>query len=228
MKEKIKELKKTSKGRAIWRLIKWGVFFLILFLFLIISAIIGSSLPKRDLTPKPPIHDVGPSQMEEEVLTKDILKRKLEELKTGSYTYEYGISIGSERVVFNGNKNDNVKMGYKENKDGILKYYIDEMGIYRETLTEKVLIDNLYEGVNYNYLDFDYLFQMVENLEYVLNKNHNCQYPLYEMQDGVNKYSFHFGNSVSFKNNYINEISITALNEEYNYLLSFNDFRRKA
>ncbi len=221
LKEKIKELKKTEKGKAIWKLIKWGIFFGCLFLFMILSALINALVPKRENEIPPKDVDVVVDEKVEEVLTKEILKRKLEELKMDNYSYEYQITKGEERFLFQGKKIDNYREGYKEYGNGIIKYYIDETGIYQETMNDKVLIDNLYEGIENGFWDFDYLFSLVENLTYVKNNNHNCMYPLYEMQDEVNKYSFHFTNSISFKDNKISEITISALNGEYNYLLVF-------
>ena len=41
LKQKIKELKKTNKGKAILRLIKWCIFFVILFIFLAIASLMS-------------------------------------------------------------------------------------------------------------------------------------------------------------------------------------------
>ena len=46
LKKKIKELKKTSRGKAILRLIKWCIFFLVLFIFLAIASL---TQPKNNI-----------------------------------------------------------------------------------------------------------------------------------------------------------------------------------
>lgn len=216
LKKKIKELKKTSKGRAIWRLIKWAIFFFFLFVFLIVSSIITANRKPNLTSPQvtPPVS----SEKDEE--TPEPKTKSFKELQTsllkGSYNYNYEITVGDSKYIYNGHKTPDVETGYKETDEGIIKYYIDSTGIYKETTTEKVPLDNLYENLNIEYLDLASIFKIFAKIEFVLNKSHNSSNDLYVGRDTLNSYEYETnGEEILF---------IRVYNTEYNYYLSFSEF----
>ena len=132
LKQKIKELKKTNKGKAILRLIKWCVFFVILFIFLAIASLMS---PKNNSIKKPnneinkPQEEIPKDNWNEETLTIETINEYQEKLNN-DYDYKYEISINKEKYIFSGTKTNNINKGYKESSTGIIKYSIDSTGTY--------------------------------------------------------------------------------------------------
>lgn len=216
LKKKIKELKKTSKGRAILRLIKWAIFFFFLFVFLVVSSIITMNR-KPNLAP-PQVNPSTSNEKDEE--TSKPITKSFEELQTsllkGTYNYNYEITVGEAKYIYNGHKTPDVETGYKETNEGIIKYYIDDTGIFKETTTEKVRIDNLYENLNTEYLDLVSIFKIFAKIEFVLNESNESTNHLYVGKDPLNSYEYETnGEEILF---------IRIYNTEYNYYLSFSEF----
>lgn len=216
-KSKIQELKKTDRGNAILKLTKWGIFFVILFIFIFVTALISPRTNNHNPSKVPT--NVSP-KVENNTLTKEKLKTIEQNLLNANYTYKFDININNNRYLYNGTVNNNTNTGFKETKDSVIKYYIDNTGIYHDNLGEKKLITNLYEGVNQNYLDLNYIFNILNNLDFNLKQDHNCKKPLYEFKNNENIYHVHFSHE-NINQSYINEILITSNNNAYSYRLTF-------
>lgn len=197
LKKGIKELKKTSRGKAILRLIKWFIFFIVLFIFIAISSTLTPK--KNDLKPK-----------EDLPLKEEEQNNKLDFNFKSSYSYKYEVNVKGEKYLFTGFKEGVTDEGYKESKEGILKYLIDDTGIYNVNGEEKSLIDNLYEGIDFNYLDPVYILTIIRNLEFITEDN------MYKASDKKNDYV------ITVNNKEITNISVKALDFSYVYNLSFN------
>lgn len=181
MKEKIKELKKTSKGKAILRLIKWGIFFCVLFIFLIVMSLItpkNNNVVKPNT--KPEIKEPVPEDkiIPEEILSLSTLNNTY--ISLINYDYNYEIIVNDLKYVFKGTKNSLIDTGYKESPEGIIKYVIDSTGIYNETTNSKTPITNLYEGLKEEYFNLEKIFTTLKGIDLKLNHNHNCPNYLYE------------------------------------------------
>lgn len=219
LKQKIKELKKTNKGKAILRLIKWCVFFVILFIFLAIASLMS---PKNTSIKKPnneinkPQEEIPKDNWNEETLTIETINEYQEKLNN-DYDYKYEISINKEKYIFSGTKTNNINKGYKESSTGIIKYSIDSTGTYMETTTEKTLINNLYEGIEENYLNPIYILNIIKELEITRDRECNCIEPVYKANDSKNIYR------ITTSNQNITGINITALDFSYIYNLDFKN-----
>lgn len=217
LKQKIKELKKTNKGKAILRLIKWCIFFVILFIFLAIASLMS---PKNTSIKKPnneinkPQEEIPKDNWNEETLTIETINEYQEKLNN-DYDYKYEISINKEKYIFSGTKTNNINKGYKESNTGIIKYSIDSTGTYMETTTEKTLINNLYEGIEENYLNPIYILNIIKELEITRDREYDCIEPVYKANDSKNIYR------ITTSNQNITGIDITALDFSYIYNLDF-------
>lgn len=217
LKQKIKELKKTNKGKAILRLIKWCIFFVILFIFLAIASLMS---PKNNSIKKPnneinkPQEEIPKDNWNEETLTIETINEYQEKLNN-DYDYKYEISINKEKYIFSGTKTNNINKGYKESNTGIIKYSIDSTGTYMETTTEKTLINNLYEGIEENYLNPIYILNIIKELEITRDRECDCIEPVYKANDSKNIYR------ITTSNQNITGIDITALDFSYIYNLDF-------
>ena len=219
LKQKIKELKKTNKGKAILRLIKWCIFFVILFIFLAIASLMSpknTSIKKTNNEINKPQEEIPKDNWNEETLTIETINEYQEKLNN-DYDYKYEISINKEKYIFSGTKTNNINKGYKESNTGIIKYSIDSTGTYMETTTEKILINNLYEGIEENYLNPIYILNIIKELEITRDKECDCIEPVYKANDSKNIYR------ITTSNQNITGIDITALDFSYIYNLDFKN-----
>lgn len=224
LKKKINELKKTNKGKAILRLIKWGIFFFILFIFLAVASLMSpqskeSQKPHNNI--KEPTDDnetIDKDNWNEETLTIETIS-KYQEYLSNTYDYKCEISINKEKYIYSGTKTKSENKGFKESSSGIIKYLIDSTGSYEETTTEKKIINNLYEGIEENYLNPIYILNLIKSLEIIRDRECDCVYPVYKANDAKNIYR------ISVLNKEITNISITALDFSYLYTLSFENVK---
>ncbi|MCI8670738.1 MAG: hypothetical protein HFI36_01730 [Bacilli bacterium] len=212
LRDKIKTLRSTSKGKAIFKLIMWGIFFSVLFLFCGIMALIGPI--QIDEKPSAEIKDEvnKNNDNDEDLLVKDFIYYK-NKFSEGNYNYTYNITIGDSKYIFDGSIVNNVNSGYKESNMGIIKYYLDETGVYQELAGNKVLISNLYENLNSSYFSLQDVLNSVSALNPVLNNLSEVTYPVYEASNGISKYVVEFVNE--------EKINITISEESVTYSIVY-------
>lgn len=219
LKIKIMEMKKTPKGLAILKLIGWIIFFVFLFLFCYISSLISNVAPKDITTPapelNPPILEDNPS-LDNKTFTMNDLIILEQKLLNNNYHYLYEITINENKYIFNGEQNKNINTGYKETNESIVKYYIDETGIYQETPTAKTPINNLYENLNSNYFDLTYVFGTINTLELIKDLTNAELESIYKLEDEENIYQ------IKIANENIIELKIISKTNNYIYDLNFN------
>lgn len=223
LKKKIKEMKKTPKGVAILKLIGWGIFFFVIFVFCMIASLINP--PKKIENEK---IDNPPTNQEEQNTVIDKEQeyiRLLENLKTSNYDYEYKITINEETYIFNGSKENNIEKGYKESSIGIIKYYIDETGIYEELTTNKTPITNLYENISVSYLNLDYIISNLKDKVFINIETADFSYPTYYVKDEKNIYYISYKNTIGEENNQVEGITIKSLDNTYTYELTYKNVR---
>lgn len=220
LKAKINEMKKTPKGAAIVKLIGYIIFFVLLALFCLISSLIASVTPSKNSEPakKEPITE----PVDEPTKDLDIYNLNIkglisleQKILNNNYRYNYEITINEEKYIFNGNHSKDSDTGYKESNTGIIKYFIDNTGIYQETTSELILITSIYDNLNANYFDLSYLFGLINTLDMTKDLECDCVYPVYKLEDNENIYQ------ISLENNQINSINIISKNNEYNYNLNY-------
>lgn len=222
LKDKIREMKKTDKGKAILKLIRWAIFFFIIFIFIIISSAfsgLGSNnnnIPSQDKTPNISTPNTPASQY----LKDNELKVLVEKLANNSFNYQINIEQDSSVYIFTGTKTLDNDTGYKESSEGIIKYIIDNSGTYKQTTTDKIPINDLYENLNPEYIIWSNLFPFIGNLEYYLIEENN------------NSYTYHMANLdtdfyLTITNNAITNIKIIKRKTEteniFKYDFTFNN-----
>lgn len=215
LKSKIQEMKQTTQGKALLKLIYWAIFFFVLLLFCLIASFFSSpsSTQNNSLGPQT---TTKPSQEEpiiDQTLSLTTLNTVFSSLTSFNYTYE--ITLNDEIIRFNGTKTLETDTGYKESNSGIIKYYIDNTGIYQQTTTDKILIDNLYENINSEYLNITSIFNLYKTLTLNLSNNLNNSDLLYIASDNLNNYE------IQLNNNTLSYLRI--YNDTYNYYLTFTN-----
>ncbi len=173
LKDQIKELKKTPKGVAILKLIRWTIFFIALFLFILIASLIADNSPQKEPQDSTIINNLEDNKIEENIETAILTIEQSAELINklkNNFSYKIDIKINNNIYLFDGDKNLERDTGYKETSEGIVKYIIDNTGTYRENLIGREPITNLYEGLNEEYMNWDKLFELM-HMEYSLTEN---------------------------------------------------------
>lgn len=224
LEKKINELKKTSKGKAILRLIKWCVFFTILFIFL---AVVSMTSPKNITKPNINNETKEPDATKpiesndnwnSETLTIENLN-KYQEMLSNIYDYNYEIKINNLKYAFSGTKTPTEDKGYKESKEGIIKYIIDNTGTYMETTGERILINNLYEEIEENYINPVYILNILKELEITRDRECDCIELVYKANDNKNMYR------VYILDDKITRISIAALDFSNLYTILIDNIK---
>ncbi len=218
LKTQIKELKKTSKGQAILKLIYWIIFFIVIIVFCLIVSLISPQKINENEKQTPPIEEQIKEEPEyilpSEALTLDTYLNAKNKLISKEYNYNYEIVIDNIKYIYNGTKNELMDTGYKESPTGTIKYYIDTTGTYQETTTEKTPIINLYENIDVTYLNLNFLDNLISTLEFKLN--HTSDNYLYELsKDNINY-------QIELENTTYNLKFISIIGPNYNYKLTFN------
>ncbi len=78
------------------------------------------------------------------------------------YTYEYIITINEVKTIYRGEKTQTEDTGYKETSAGITKYKIKDSKTYVVDLNEEEIeTNNLYDGINSDYLNIEYLLSFI-------------------------------------------------------------------
>ena len=221
LKKKINELKKTNQGKAILKLIRWSIFFAILFIVLIISSFIKP--PINNNSNNDNLENTSPDNTNDEKIEEHLSSLTLNNIKNtllnGSYTYNYDITLNNNKYIFNGTKNKDYESGYKETSAGVIKYFIDSTGIYEEKLNTKIPLDNLYEDLDQNYLNLENLLNTISGLDMTLKDSSSDL--IYENNSDNIIY-----NIVINKDKIIKSINISKTNDEllnYQYFLVFTN-----
>ena len=207
------KMKSTPKGRAYLKLIYWGIFFLILFIFLAVA----SSLSRNYETPIVEEEEPLDSEEVEVVKTIDTLQ---EELLNSTYHYEYHIEDQGISYLFEGTKYDSYEEGYKNYSgltSGVIRYYIDATGVYQVNGEERVAIDDFYQGLETNFLDLNILFRTINALTLTLDSSYD--YPVYVASDANYQYML----NINPDGLAITDISVVSVDGNTTYLLSFKD-----
>ncbi len=205
LKEKIKELKQTSKGKAILKLIGWGIFFLLIIIFILISMLI-TSLNDNNINN---IDKGNPTPEEEKINVEDILS----DLVNKDFTYTYEVNTEAEKYLFKGEKKGDTNTGFKVSSLKTINYYIDNTGIYEQTTDNKTLIEDFYANLEEQYLKEDSLKELLTSLEYIREDNLNTINLSYQNEE--------LKITVIIENKLIKTINIekndTVYNLEYNF-----------
>lgn len=196
---------KTDRGKSLTKLLLW-----ILFIVIVLGAFIMQEKDNIDEYQMP-----SNEVKDEENQVNDNNFKKYsdmqDELLNNNYLYKYVITNNEEKVMFTGIKNDNEDTGYKETKDGIIKYQIIDGIVSQINMDEITNIDNLYENIDSNYLDISLLFNNLSEYLYSTKKEDSKRTITYD-KDGYKV-------SVITNMENIEKIEITV--DEWIYELNF-------
>ena len=146
----------------------------------------------------------------ENVITFEGMKNKL---LNGEYDYKYTINTSLGKTIYTGSKTQEKDLGYKENSEGLVKYEINNDGIFKINMDEKIPIEDLYIGLNENFFDIQKIYELTTNLtENIDEEKNEISYENENMK-------------IVFK---INEQSILSINIKDNdddYLLEFSNIK---
>ena len=91
----------------------------------------------------------------------------------GDNNFEYVFTIENDsKVKYTGRRCNGLETGFKETKDGIIKYIIDsDKKTYKYVDDEKVEVDDLFAGFDANFLDVKLLFNNLSDILYTKEEN---------------------------------------------------------
>lgn len=176
MKESIKKLKETKKGRALLKLSLYMIFLAFVFILIIVANSLEDPYPKRTSS-----STETESHREEKTLTYLDKQKKLTE---GEYEYTYNIT-GSAFIIYMGEFKNKVETGYKETEDDLVKYKIKNGITYRTFLNQEEEYDGLYEGLDENLFDLKTLFETLNSESATIENNKDTKIYKYNL-DGKN------------------------------------------
>lgn len=217
MREKLKELKselnKTSKGKAILRLCKWLIFFLCLFIFLAICSVISNNPNNANKTP-------NPSSIGADVLNFQASNSLFQKMRSKDFSYRVKIKSDGNYYQFTGKRTLTEEIGYKESNFGILKYAINNDGIFEDNLNGRIPISNLYENLKTEYLIWHELFTILGNMEYNLVDKSTKNTYVYNQKNGVLSFE------ITIEKKLVTNIKISKTNSgldnyEYDFSLEY-------
>ena len=107
----------------------------------------------------------------------------------------------------------NSEYNYRENSEGLIKYEINNEGIFQINMDEKVPLENLYLGLNENYLDIQKIYDLTSTLTENINEEENEI--IYE-NDNI---------GIIFKIDEQNILSINIKDNNDDYLLEFDNIK---
>ena len=162
----------TERGKAAIKLILWAIFIVILIVIVLFS--------ERDII-REQFNNSGednttvetPEPAEEEDFLSFTTMQ--ENLLNNNYEYVYTISNSLGTYIYTGIKNPDKEMGYREDSNGIIKYFIVDGVTYRVNLDTTEVITDLYLNVDASYLNLEVLFANLSEYLYTTNTNQDIR-----------------------------------------------------
>lgn len=137
----------TTKGKAILKLGMWTIFLGILSILLLFSNNSPETIKKPDT----------------EKITFTEENKLLQELENLDYQYQITITKQEDITTYNGEKKNNLEIGYRESKIGIIKYKIQEGITYQILLEEEAPYNDLYQEEDLSYIKIEEIVSLIDN-----------------------------------------------------------------
>lgn len=201
---KIKEFKKTEKGKALLKLSMYMVFLIIV----IIILIIGNRTPAR----KSNMKDSKESQNVEQIQNNLTYFEKQEKLYQETYEFTYKITTADKKITFIGKHEPDKIEGIKETEDELIRYSIEEGRIYRLKLSSKEEYKNLYEGLDEELFSLKDLFTKLNSIEMRV-----------DLEEGFKKYKYteYNGYDITVTTNELEISNIYIIKDNITYDFNF-------
>ena len=146
-KEFLKKCWENKRTHALMVLILWMV---ALSLLMGLTALLNQfSAPKNKIETK-----------DEETISYDEIWKNL---LNANYEFQYVVTLEDEKIEYNGKVEGKKISGYRENKEGILKYEIEDDISYELVMGERKPLETLYENVNKDYFSLDSLYVLLKD-----------------------------------------------------------------
>lgn len=191
----------TTQGKSTIKFAAWMIFIIIL---IVIFAING----------KPENNNINNTQEKnEEIISFEKYETMQDNLLNGCFNYEYKIIEKNITTIYTGKKLNDTEIGYKETKDGIIKYIKDKDITYKVVLDEKEELPNLYDEADKSFLNINIIFENLKEYLYNITKNESTREINYNKE----------GYKVVVKTDLKNITNITIENENKTYELQFTN-----
>lgn len=141
------------------------------------------------------------------------------ELLTNNFEYIYNITTNSINLKYHGKKAQNQEIGLKQSTEGIIKYYINDNTNYQVNMSEIQPIDNLFAIINPDFINLDYIFNLINSLTPIMKTTTEIKYNTI-----INSKEY----TIDIKNNLENITSITIISDLENYQLEFKNIAKIA
>lgn len=165
MLKKIKELRSTERGKTIFKLSLYMIFFV--FVIILVIATKGGENPY--LTSLNSTSDGSESKVtteSRELTYFEKQKRLLEE----KYEFDYKIEEPAT-VEYYGTYDDGKVEGFKETKNDLIKYMIEDGKVYSLKLGERSEYENLYDGLDSSIFNLKDLFEKLNMTSSTISRN---------------------------------------------------------
>ena len=193
----------TNRGKSVIKLGAWIIFIVII----LVLSVFGKDNNYNNVI------DENQNETEEVIYEFVNYSDMQKELLKNNYEYEYIIKNNDNIIIFNGVKDGTNEMGYKEDINGIIKYYIDNLGVKQVFLNDMVELNTLYDNIDSSFLNLEILFNNLNEYLYNIEKNGNERTIMYDKE----------GFSVVVKTDLNNIKNINIINNEITYELKFTN-----
>lgn len=167
----------SERGKSLIKLLVW-VFIITIFVLVL------NFSPKSENTELK--EENKPVNNENNVPSEDKIESE-NNLIHDNFEYTYKIIINDETTTFEGKLENKIETGYKELNDGtIVKYQKEGNIVYQLKQNEKIEINNLYENLHGEFLDFNILKTILKEYN-CANLKCNFNYLNYEFNVEYNK-----------------------------------------
>ena len=193
----------TERGKAAIKLGLWMVV-----IFILIAIVLFS---ERQNIVAPSDEEDNPVEQPAETYDFANYNDMQTSLLNNNYEYVYTITSGDTKYIFTGMKSDGKEIGFKEDVNGIIKYFIDATGTYQLMLDTAELYTDLYSGIDSSYLDISVLFENLSEFLYSVEKDGSIRTISYDKE----------GYQVTVITDTKNITNINVVTDTTNYELEF-------
>lgn len=200
MKDFLKKLWSTPKGKAIIKLSVYIIFIIFVIVFINISQSLGK-IEKESV------------KYEKDITIQDMKDNLLK----NNYKYVYTINNNDQKIVYSGERLKDEEIGTKETVNETIKYYVDGNEYYQLKMGDKVSIDNLYDNIDINLLDSEYIINLIKDKSTIIDK-----------KDKLKEYNYNFSIedkdiSISLFTNEKEIVEIDISHNDITYVLKYSD-----
>jgi|GEM_PF-5875996 len=199
LRKKIKEIRKTDRGNALFKLSIWFLFLIGVFIFV-------------NIFKQPTTENQNPNY--EEIKKPEYfesLSKIFETTKIRNYKFTINYENNETKILYHGEHENNITTGYRETTEQILKYKVINNETYQILLEEEILITDLYPTISERYFNVNNIVDIIKNLDSIPFHEEKNRYYTYSLEDCT----------IKIKINYteIETIEITGEDYQINFVL---------